>query len=275
MGNIQLTREQLVQVKNIVSIMKQDGLNYDLFKAFYSYIEPRMYGDKLIRDGITERGTRKLTFLPQHEAIIGSYSFLEGWTKRNEDCFDDFVNIKDKELFKMYLKLWVLAHETEHAYQKVCAAGLAESCKSEVVNDAYRCLLDLFGKVDTILPHPIRDTRRIVSLFAYKRNENKFVLERNANVDSFEFISYIAGQCGDEEMYKVFDEARKHVLPVGYIDSNMGSFYETYKKIFMSYEYKKIFNDMSFLDLLSDYDKVRLGLPVEEEVRQDVLKLRF
>ena len=65
------------------------------------------------------------------------------------------------------------------------------------------------------------------------------------------------------------------MLPVGYIDSNMGSFYETYKKIFMSYEYKKIFNDMSFLDLLSDYDKVRLGLPVEEEVRQDVLKLRF
>ena len=76
-------------------------MDFDLFKAFYSYIEPRMYGEKVVRDGITERGTRKLTFLPQYDAIIGSYSFLEGWTERNLDSFE---GVKDTELLKKYLK---------------------------------------------------------------------------------------------------------------------------------------------------------------------------
>ena len=80
---------------------------------------------------------------------------------------------------------------------------------------------------------------------------------------------------GDEEIYKGFDMARRTFLKAGYIEDNMGSFYETYKKTFMLDKYKKIFGNQSYLELLDDYEKVRLGLPVLEEVRQDVLKLRF
>lgn len=29
------------------------------------------------------------------------------------------------------------------------------------------------------------------------------------------------------------------------------------------------------LEMLDDYDKVRFGLPIEDKVREDVLKLRF
>ena len=271
MGNIQLTKEQLVQVKNIVSIIKKDGMDYDLFKAFYSYIEPRMYGEKVVRDGITERGTRKLTFLPQYDAIIGSYSFLEGWTERNLDSFE---GVKDAALLKKYMKLWVLAHETEHAYQKMIACGNSK-VPSWHIAEGYKGILDLFSKDESILPHPIKDTRRIISLLAYKKNENLFVLERNANVDSFEFIANLALQCGDEEIYNAFDKVRRYYLKAGYLEDNMGSFHETYKKIHMIDKYNKIFEDQSFLELLSDYDKVRLGLPVEEEIRHDVLKLRF
>lgn len=271
MGNIQLTKEQLVQVKNIVSIIKQDGMDFDLFKAFYSYIEPRMYGEKIIRDGITERGTRKLSFLPQHDAIIGSYSFLEGWTERNLDSFE---GVKDTELLKKYMKLWVLAHEIEHAYQKVIASGNKNDVSWQV-SEGYKGILYLFSKDDSIFPHPINDIRRIIALIAYKKNENLYVLERNANVDSFEFIAGLALQCGDEEVFKAFDMLRKYYLKAGYLDDNMGSFYETYKKIFMTDKYNKIFRDQRFLELLDDYEKVRLGLPIEEVVRQDVLKLRF
>jgi hypothetical protein len=274
MGNINLNKKQLLEVKNIVSIMKQDGMDYDLFKAFYSYIAPKLYGEPMFRDGITERGTRRMAFYPQHDAIIGAYSFLEKWSDRNADCFDDFSEIKDKELFKMYLKLYALSHEVEHGYQKGIAAGVV-NCGTHEVTEGYKTILDLFSKDDSILPHPIRDMRRHISLLAYKKNENLFVLERNANVDSYEFIAQLASAMGDEEIYKGFDMARRTFLKAGYIEDNMGSFYETYKKTFMLDKYKKIFGNQSYLELLDDYEKVRLGLPVLEEVRQDVLKLRF
>jgi hypothetical protein len=274
MGNIILNKNQLLEVKNIVSIMKQDGMDYELFKAFYSYIAPKLYGEPMIRDGITERGPRKMAFYPQHDAIIGSYSFLDKWSERNSDCFDGLSEIKDKELFKMYLKLYAISHEVEHGYQKGIAAGVVSSGTHEV-GEGYKSILDLFSKDDSILPHPIRDIRRHISLLAYKKNENLFVLERNANVDSYEFIAQLAKSLGDDEIYKGFDIARRMFLKAGYTEDNMGSFYETYKKTLMLDKYKKIFGNQSYLDLLNDYEKVRLGLPIEEEVRQEVLKLRF
>lgn len=266
-------KDDLLKLKSIVEQMKEEGINFELFKKFYYVISPKLGDEELIQDRIREKGLISMRFYPQYSSINGSYNFLDNWSEANKNCFEDFCNVKDTELFKLYLKLYAISHEVEHAYQKLCASGIFTS-GSEQVNALYRYLFDLYSKQDTILPHPIRDVARIVSLALYKKNENQFFVERNANVESFDFVSKLALECNDEEIYEAFHEGRKHVLPVGYIGSNMGSVYDTYKNMKRLRAYK-FYSNQEALDKLSDEDRVRLGLPISEDVREAVLNLKF
>ena len=61
---------------------------------------------------------------------------------------------------------------------------------------------------------------------------------------------------------------RNDFLKLGYVNSSKGSLEETYRNILMYDKYKKFYNDLD----LSNKDKIRYGLKVDEDVRKLLLK---
>lgn len=275
MANIKLNRDELLKAKELIEIMKFEGTNSEYMKEFLNLLIPRIGGVTCVRNKVRTNGVDNLKYVPVANSIIGSYSRLDKWSYLNARDFGELFNVKDLETLRIYLMIFALAHEVEHSYQGLAGSG-KQSTGIRVVDDSYRELINLFFKVDTIIPRPIKQAKRAVSLMAYKKNENSYVIERNANAEAFEFISLLGQRIGDEEISRAFDKARRQVLIHGYVHNTQGSICETFKSILMEKEYRDIFR--YYLDdkyAISDYDKVRFGLPVSKEVREDVLRLKF
>lgn len=275
MANIKLSRDQLVHAKELVELMKKEGTNPEYMNEFLNLLLPRLGGVTAIKNKVKTNGAGNLKFIPGANSIVGSYSILDKWSYFNSKDFGEMFKVKDLETLRIYLLIFALAHETEHSYQALAGSG-RKSTGIREVDDSYREIINLFSKVDTMIPRPIKQTRRAISLMAYKKNENAYVMERNANAEAFDFVSLLGKTCGDEEIYHSFDKARRSVLIHGYTKDTKGSICETFKSILMEKKYYEIFRyyveDKYAID---DYDKVRFGLPVDSEVREDVLRLRF
>ena len=72
----------------------------------------------------------------------------------------------------------VLTHEVEHSYQYLIGKEVVPaSCK--MLQQGYKCLSELLVPKDYILPRPIKQVRRVISVISYKRRENEFLLETN------------------------------------------------------------------------------------------------
>lgn len=274
MSTCRVTKEKLLEIKKLVEEMKCIGLNYENYKMFLHLITPRQGNIPLLKDKIKEHGNTRIVFVPESSSIVGTFDKANVWAKNNLDAFDFIYNVKDKKTLELYLNLFTLAHEVEHLKQYLCGKGTLTTGAREV-DYAYQSLLDLFIKDQSIIPNPVKNVRKAASFFVYKANENQYVLERNANIEAFDLLGKIAYSCADEEMVGVFDLIRRYFSQIGYLDDTNGSFYETYKKIFMLNKYKKIFRNSDILEIMDDYDKVRFGLPVDKKVREDVLKMVF
>lgn len=271
-----VTKEKLLEIIELINEVKRTKLDYEKYKKFLHLILPNQRNGSLLKDEIIEHGSSKIMFVPESVSVVGTFDKANMWAKNNVDVFESMCLVKNRELLELYLKLFVLVHEVEHYNQYLYAEGTLSTGATEV-DCAYRGLLQLFLKSEgsSETAGLIKEAKKTISLMSYKTKENDFVLERNANVEAFELLGRIAFYSDDVEMLKIFDHYRRHFIKIGYVNSANGSFYETYKKMYMLQKYNKIFKDSDILEIMDDYDKVRFGLPIESRVREDVLKLRF
>lgn len=273
MGSLDFKREELLKIRSVIEVMKQDGIDYETFRTFGDLIIPKDdMGVPLIENKINESGMGRkvLSFYPDGNSILGVYSHLEEWCKLNSEDFE----VTDKDKLDLYLKLFALSHEVVHANQFLYGTG-AKSTGIVEVDKSYKEVIGLLEKDDYILPRPIKRTRKMLSLLLYKLKQNYYCLERNANVEAFFFVAMLAKEFDDLDIYDSFMETGRMMMQLGYLHDNKGSIHETFKKLLMMDKYRRIFDCVSRLDVLDDYTRVLYGLEVREEVRKDVLKLRF
>lgn len=257
---------QLLIMKDVLNYLQNNELSKTYLEEILKELLPKNNNELLVNYNIKEKGLVTSQFQPSTKSIDISLNKINTWLENNIKDFINNYKVNDINILKSYLVLFILSHEIEHSKQYLIAEGKIET-PCILLKDAYKGLFELLNPKETIIPRPIKDTKRRLSLFLYKLKENYYVLERNANIESMSLISQCALYNNNEDIYNIFDDMKNIYLKCGYIDSTMGSVEETYRKILMYNKYKTFTHQIGF----SVQDKIRYGLEITEEVRNKVL----
>ena len=271
MGHIVHSEEDSKYLCDLVYDIKDNGFDKEKIESILERIMPRdKEGNMLLKYRVSDKGIHTAIFIPQYEVIEVSIKRLNSWLDVNTRDLAEMYEIDDKELLRSYLILMVLMHEVEHANQYLISLGKVETpCMA--IKDAYSILFDLMKRKDYILPRPIKQVRRAISVISYKRRENEFLLERNAQFDSLGTLSNIAFYNEHMDIRGLLLDMRSVFATAGYISNTDGTLINTFKDIHMKDKLKKIKHDYEDMDMM---DRYRLGLPVDQHTRERILALR-
>lgn len=265
----------IIKSKTDLDVLRETVLSFDIDHFYKGYIEsvidyliPKADGQNLIGYNVKEFGNMTGVFLPRNKSLIICVKRLHDWLEFNSSELGESLNVKDLKMFKAFFFLFVVTHEIEHSYQYLMGQGVVVA-PSKTMALAYNGIFGLYEKSNAILPSPIAEMKRFISLLLYKHRENMYVLERNANVESLDLLCQLAEYMGNEELLKAFTYMKNTFMRIGYIDSPIGSFEETYRKILMYGKYQKMFEE----PFLSEDEKARYGFAISEEKRKEILDL--
>ncbi len=264
MSNIRLNDKCL----NIIGNFINSDINLEMLEEVIKCLVPYDKDECLINLDIKEKGSKAAIFRPQYKCLSIGINKLNSWLLLNSESLASYYNINNDSIFKNYLLLFVVCHEIEHSYQYLMGEGIILA-PNKMIKLGYKGLLDLLKKQDYIIPRPIKQTRRAISLILYKRNENGYVLERNANIEALDLLCKIALYFKHDDMYRVFNDMKNTFMIAGYKNDNKGSLAETYRSILMNDYYQKIYEDVE----MDEKEKARYGLEISMEERQKILKL--
>ena len=271
MGHIIKTQEDFTYLCDLVKDIYINGFDKKQAETALERIMPRDDNGKLlINYNVRQKGGHTAIFIPRYEVINISLQNLYYWIDRNSEDLAEMYEIENRRLLGSYLCLMVLMHEIEHSYQYLMAKGILDApCK--MLKEGYKTLFDLMIPKDYVLPRPIKQVRRAVSVIAYKRRENEFLLERNAQFDSLGTLANVAFENEHHDIRGVLMDMRNTFATAGYTKNNNGPLVNTFKDILIGDKLKRLECDYEHIDMI---DRYRLGLPVDEETRKRILALR-
>ena len=271
MGNIVHNEDDSKYLCDFVYDIKDNRFDKEKIESILERIMPRdKEGNMLLKYRVSDKGVHTAIFIPQYEVVEVSIKRLNSWLDVNARDLAKMYEVEDKDLLRSYLVLMVLMHEVEHANQYLISLGKVEA-PCTAIKDTYSILFDLMKRKDYILPRPIKQVRRAVSVIAYKRRENEFLLERNAQFDSLGTLSNIAFYNEDFDIRGLLLDMRSIFAVAGYTKNTDGTLINTLKDIYMADMLKKINHDYEDMDMM---DRYRLGLPVDQHTRERILALR-
>lgn len=260
-------KEKLLVIKEYIKYALKNGLDNVFFEQVLKELLPNNNGDLLIDYRVLEKGYMTALFRPHQREVLVSVNKMNEWLDKNCDDLRKMYKIDDLNEFRIFLSLFVVAHEIEHAKQFFIGNG-EEEAPNILVKKGYEGIFDLFYKDESIFPRPIKDTRRKISLMLYKMKENNYILERNANVEGADYLTQLALYMNKENIFNVFNDLKTNFLKLGYVESNMGCLEETYRNILMYDKYKKIYKDLE----ICCEDRIRYGLSISDDTRIKILK---
>ena len=267
MSNIIKNDNDLDCVIKFINGVYNNGLEKESLEELLNSLIPKSNGKSIINYRLTNQKSFTALFEPLTQTIEISFDRLNNWLKNNIKDFEKHYKIDDIRMFYAYLALFVITHEIEHSYQYLLGNGLVEGNKT--MSLYYKYLENLFQKDESLFPNTIKRFKRVLSLLLYKAQENKYILERNANIEALDLLCQCAIKMNRQDMFDIFNGMRNLFLKQGYYDSNKGNIEETYRNILMYHKYKKVKVDQS----LDENERVRYGLPINEETRSKILKL--
>jgi len=267
MSNIIKKSNDLIVLNDIITYVNKNKLSKSYLEEVIKLLIPNNNGKYLINYNIKEQGGVTAIFSPKFRCITASLNKIENWLELNIKDLAEFYKINNDDTLRSFLFLFIITHEIEHSYQYLIGENIIDS-PSKIIQCGYKGIFDLLKSNKYIIPRPIKETRRIISLVLYKLKENFFILERNANIESTDLLSQLALYMDREDIFKMFESMRNSLLTIGYIENSMGSLAETYKKLFMYDKYKKFYEEVN----MTEEDKVRYGLSISEQTRQKILK---
>lgn len=271
MGNINISDDELLYFKSLVANEEGIELSKETLEQILNIIVPKDSNkNNLIGISVRQTGGATAVFYPQYESISLSIKKIEEWLLYNSKDLANYFNVENSTVFNNYLIFMVLTHEVEHSYQYLMGKGKFNApCK--MIEQGYKTITELFIPKDYILPRPIKKARRIISLLAYKKRENEFLLERNAQYDSLGFVEKLALSNDHVEIARVFSDMKNIFARAGYVNNCDGTLINTFKDIYIGRQLKNICYD--YEDLSMDM-RFRLGLPIDEVTRDKVLSLK-
>jgi hypothetical protein len=104
-------------------------------------------------------------------------------------------------------------------------------------------------------------------LLKYFMNCNNLLLERNAQIESFDLVMQCAKYANQETIYNAYKEWIKGWILLGYYKNNKGSIYETYDYLGLKEKYDSFNCEVN----MSEEEKVRYGLPIKDSTRERLL----
>ncbi len=237
-----------------------------LFKIVPKDIDGKHLVNLVIKDVGRDTGV----FRAESESLIVSIDKLNKWLDFNALDLSKYYNDGDILLLKAYLTLYVLTHETEHACQYLIGEGKIDA-PCVMLQQGYKSLFDLMKKPNYVLPHPIKQTRRTISLVRYYRKPNEYLLERNAQFDSLSLLLEIAFNNGHDNIYGILEKMKNTFAIAGYTENCDGTLVNTFKDIYMRDKLDTFCHDYEDMDMITRY---RFGLPVDENTRGRILNLK-
>lgn len=271
MGNIVKNNNDFEYLRNLIVVIENLDITKDMVEEILSNLIPKdCEGNVLINFKVREKGNVTAIFYPKYESIYLSVNKMREWLEFNSKDLAECFGIENTELFKKYLFLMILTHEIEHSYQYLIGEGVVTApCK--MIQQGYKALTELMVPKEYIIPRPIKQVRRFVSVIAYKKRENEFLLERNAQFDSLSLLASIAAANEHDEISGVFNSMKNSFAVLGYTKNSDGTLFNTFKDIYMRDKLDKMEDDSELLDM---NERFRLGLPVDEKTRSRILSLK-
>lgn len=270
MNNTFLNSKSIVLLADFIKEIKLDNLVIDDVDDVIKELLPKKEGRLLINYNIKDKGFDIAKFIPKIRSINLCMNQVNKWLDENVAGIAKIYNENDISALRNYMFIYVLTHEISHSYQYLISRGEIDS-PNKVLKDAYSGLFDILNPKEYIIPRPIKQTRRYISLALYKHNENFYLLERNANIESTNLVSRVALYNDREDMYLIFKRMENTWLRCGYMDTGMGSIEETYRKILMYDKYKKFYSEIN----IPVEEKIKYGFNISEEAIQKVLQKRI
>lgn len=264
MSNIVKNDMDLQILNDYLKRMKPNKIDKDLLIDILKFIIPKENNEMIKYKMIDSRYGIGAQFVPEYRSIIINLRKISTWLESNYKDISNSYNI-DNEMLKNYLLLYVLLHEVEHSYQYLIGHNIIDSY--DIVKYIYKESMNLLIKKEYIIPRPITLIVRQIKIFKYYKNQQNYVLERNANVNSFSDILSLAIMNEQNDISKIFLDLGKANLLIGYLDDNMGCLYNTYKDFGKLKQYNKY--DISNIKYS---DRLIYGLKINEQEHKELIK---
>ena len=223
-------------------------------------------GELTIIPNVYKHGFITAGFQPKFVTFGFNISNMNNWLDIIIKEVEKYLEMKDTRKLRSYFALFILLHELNHGEQYLISTGAVPS-PCPFVTVAYQNLIDLFAPKPTWLPHPIKETRRMISFPLYQLKHDNYLLERNANLEAASTLSLLAFSNGDKKIEKVFTAIKNASEALGYQDSTEGSIIETHRKILMLDGLKNIEQPT---DMVMS-ERIRYGLEINEVNREQIL----
>lgn len=208
-------------------------------------------------------------FVPKYNTIYYSMSKIPSCLYDNDNIYYIMDNFTEVGLLNAYLLLLIFLHESEHASAYLMGNELIKS-PSALITYSYKTLNDLLIKEDHKIPRPIKDIKRYYSLSLYLKNNEKYLLERNANLEAYSVMAAVAYYRKEKEIASHLLDLSYSYMNLGYLDSNEGSILETLKELKL--DKKK--PDVIDYEELDTPIKLHYGLPITNEERKHLISLK-
>lgn len=178
---------------------------------------------------------------------------------------DMYPNLKEQkdEVFT-YMTFFVLCHEVEHVYQHLIGHEYIPF-KYELVKQIYKNISNYHYKDN------MNYIWESILLERYKQQKDKaiFLLERNANVEVYDMLSKLAKFENNKDLQLFLNNQYLWYSVCGYLKMrNNGPAEESYRNIWRHRQFKSF----DFTEDIPLEDRIRYGLPLENEPRKVLLK---
>lgn len=244
-------------------------IDKDMISEMLEYLIPKYKSELLVNYEINERNnfnTKSAAYYyPIFNTIYVELDEIIEWIENNLNHFSESYDI-DEDLFRAYLLLYLLLHELEHSYQGLIRLNYLKS-PNKVVNVGYSIFMGLLVDANNPKIDPINGVIRNIRLRKYYKTERNFVLERNANLETFMTLKSLAKYIDDKKSMKIFSDSVRAYSVIGYENGTDGAMLHTFKELFYYSKYKKINqND------INDKDRIRFGLEISNKKRKQLIK---
>lgn len=260
MSNIIKKHDDLLMIVDDIKYIE----NHDITKSFVEELLKQMIpsnkGKPLIKYIVIKNKTSNdmVAFNPKTKTIEVNLNKLNQWVNActNQLISDYNLSYSDTKLLQSYSLVHIIAHEIEHSYQYLIAQKKVD-IPNEIISNAYKGLFDLITK-----------SKDYVKRGMYTFYHDELLIERNAQIESFDLILKCAKNEDRQDLYNAYSKIIYEWIKLGYRNSNEGSISQTYRVLDMYDKYLNFYHELP----ISESEKIRYGFPISSDTYQKKIK---
>ena len=266
MSHIIRSNDDLLMVNEVFEMLSKDKIKSSLLEEVVKMLLPKdNEGNLLVGYELSDKNGGFNRYSLSDNCLRLSVDEMYKWVDINGDVFVKQFGVNEIDLFRDYVMLLILVHEIEHSYQYLMAYDKVDAPCS-VVSGGYRLIIDTLCGYGYDQMGIVDKVRNRVAFNRYNKNDGRYVIERNANVEAFDLLQQLAILNEHKEMEQVFNVFRNLMGIWGYRYNNRGSFEETCRDMMIIKE----FNNLDHSYELSQIERFRYGLPISKESRDKI-----